>query len=144
MKGAFLFTHLRFWRDNQLCRVGLKRTGRAGGQTQAERNLLASLLAAVSTRPSPIRVSECSLELVEMLNKSRLFIFGVQSYTRFDEVSPAKLMHKSSYSVFVRIDFFPDLKYLVVSLGGSSDMECVLLAPELSKVSNSIPFVGSE
>ena len=133
LKGLFLFIHLRFWRDNQLCRVVLKRTGRSVRQTQAEKSLLSSLLAAISTRPNPVCASGCSLELIEELDKNPLFTFGVQSFKRFDEVSSAKLMHKESYSVFGRIDFFSVLKYLVVSLGGSLDMECVLLAPELSK-----------
>ena len=134
LKGLFLFMHVRFWRDNQLCRVVLKRTGRTGGQTQAEKHLFSSLLGAISTRPSPVCASGCSLDFVQDLDESPLFTLGVQSFKRFDEVSLAKLMHKDNYSVFGRIDFFSTLKYLVVSLGGSLDMECVLLSPELSKV----------
>ena len=134
LRGLFLFMHLRFWCDNQLCRVVLKRTGRTVGQTQAEKHLFPSLLGAISARPNPVCASGCSLEFVQELDESPLFTFGVQSFKRFDEVSLAKLMHKDSYSVFGRIDFFSVLKYLIVSLGGSLDMECVLLAPELSRV----------
>ena len=134
LKGLFLFLHLRFWRDNQLCRVVLKRTGRTVGKFQAEKHLFFSLLGAISARPNPVCASGCSLEFVQELDEGPLFTFGVQSFKRFDEVSLAKMMHKDSYSVFGRIDFFSVLKYLVVSLGGSLDMECVLLAHELSKV----------
>ena len=124
---------MRFWRDNQLRGVVLKRTGRTVGQFQAEKHLFSSLLGAISARPNPVCASGCSLEFVQEF-KGPLFTFGVQSFNRFDEVSLAKLMHKDSYSVFGRIDFFSVLKYLIVSLGGSLDMECVLLAHELSKV----------
>ena len=34
--GVFLLSFVRFWHDDQLCRVFLKRTGRVQGQAQAE------------------------------------------------------------------------------------------------------------
>ena len=54
---------------------------------------------------------------------------------------PRQIDAQTKYSVFGRIDFFSVLKYLVVSLGGSLDMDCVLLAPEIFKVSR--PLVDS-
>ena len=34
--SVFLLAFVQFWRDNELCRVVLKRTGRLQGQTDAE------------------------------------------------------------------------------------------------------------
>ena len=85
--------------DNQHCWVLMKRTGRVVGQNSAEKNLLASILAAISTRPTLVCVSGCFLEFVQMLDKSPLFPLAVQSFKRFDQVSLPKLMHEKSYSV---------------------------------------------
>ena len=38
--GAFLLLFIRFWHEDQLCRVFLKRTGRTQGQSQSELTLL--------------------------------------------------------------------------------------------------------
>ena len=43
-------------------------------------------------------------------------------------------MHKRSYSVFGRIDFFSVMRQLLVSLGGSLDEAWAVSSPELSKV----------
>ena len=134
VKGVFLFLHLRFWRDNQLCRVLLKRTGLVLGRCSAEVNLLSGLLAAISTSPTLVCCSGCSLELVQLLDKSPLFPRAIQSPQRFEELSLQKLMHKRNNCVFGRINFVPVLQYLVIFLGGSLSLECLLLAPELSKV----------
>ena len=64
-KGAFLFIHLRFWRENQLCGVLIKRTGRVGRLVKAEVGLLGSLLAAISTRPSLVCCNGSFLDLVQ-------------------------------------------------------------------------------
>ena len=43
-------------------------------------------------------------------------------------------MHKDSYSVFGRIDFFSVLQCLVICLSGTLQMEWTLFTPELTKV----------
>ena len=43
-------------------------------------------------------------------------------------------MHKGSYSVFGKIDFFSVLQALLVSLGGSQTEDWVLESPELQRV----------
>ena len=126
--------HLQFWRGDQLCRVLIKRTGRVVGQAAAQVNLLASLLAATSSRPDLLSSGGCSFELIQLPDNGYLFPLAVQCPTRFSDISLPKLMHKKSYCVFGRIYFFSVLKYIIVSLGGCLDLECVLLAPEQSKV----------
>ena len=133
VKGVFLFLHLRFWKDKQLCRVLLKRTGRVLGRTSAEVVLLSGLLAAISTRPSLVSCSGCSWELVQLVDNISLFPLAIQSPKRFEELSFQKLMNKRTHCFFGRIDFVSVLQYLVVFLGGSLSLEFVLLAPELSK-----------
>ena len=50
------------------------------------------------------------------------------------EVAVAKLMHKKSYIVFGRIDFFSAVQYLIIFLGGCLELERNLFASQLSKV----------
>ena len=92
------------------------------------------VLADISTRSKSVCWYEGSFDRIQMLDNCTLFPLGVQSPLCFDELCIAKLMHKQTYSVFGRIDVYSVPKYLTVSLGGSLDMDCVLLAPELFKV----------
>ena len=134
-KGPMLFLHLRFWREGQLCRVLIRRTGRTVGQTSAECCLLSYLLAAISPRASPVCFSGCTQSLVQLIYECPLFSMAVQSRKRFEEISLEKVMHKKSYSVFGRIDFYAVIKYIVICLGGSLDLEWILVTPELARVS---------
>ena len=134
LRRVFFFHYVRFWKEKQLCRVPLKRTGRVEGRASAEVNLLTGFLAAISTRPSLVCCSGCSLELVQLLDKSTIFTQAIKSPKRFEELSLQRLIQKRSNSVFERMDFVSVLQYLTVSLGGSLSLECVQLAPELSKV----------
>ena len=64
-------------------------------------------------------------------------IDGVQSCLRFEHFSLSRLMHKTSYSVFGKIDFFSVLQALMASLGGSLLEDWVVRSPELTKVNSS-------
>ena len=134
LRGIFLFLHIRYWRDYQLCRVLVKRTVRVVGQTAAELGLLSSLFAAMSTRANLLCSSRCSPVFVQLLDNCDLFPLALQIFKRFEDISLPKLMHKGSYNVLGQIDFFSVFKYLIVYLGGSLDLQCVLLASELAKV----------
>ena len=123
--GVFLFLYLPFWRDNQLCRVLLKRTGRVVGQTQTKVSLLASLLSVISTQPSRVSCNGCLIDLIQLLDKNLFFRQGIQSVKRFEGTSLHKLMHKKLYSVFGRIDFFSVIEYILVCLGGSLHLGCL-------------------
>ena len=134
-KGPMLFLHLQFWREDQLCRVLIRRTKRTVGQTSAELCLLSYLLAAISPRASPVCCSVCTQSLVLLLDECPRFTLAVQSRKRFEEISLQKILHKKSYSVFGRTDFYAVIKFIVVCLGGSLDLEWILVTPELAGVS---------
>ena len=134
--GVFLLSFVRFWHGDQLCRVFLKRTGRVQGQTQAEVCLISYIMGAISTRPRLVNCTGSSARTVQLIDQSPYSPCGVQSTPRFEELNLTTLMHKKSQSVFGRIDFFSVLRYLVNSLGGSTELDWVLLSPELSKVNN--------
>ena len=105
-QGVFLLLHLRFGKVNRLCRVYLSRTGRINGQTSAELQLVSTLLAAISTEADLVCSSGATYNLVQMLDRAPFSRHGVQRPTLFDDNAIKKLMHKDSYSVFGRIDFF--------------------------------------
>ena len=134
--GVFLLSFVRFWQGDQLCRVFLKRTGRVQGQTQAEVCLISYIMGAISTRPRLVNCTGSSVRTVQLIDQSPYSPCGVQSTPRFEELNLSTLIHKKSQSVFGRIDFFSVLRYLVISLGGSSELDWVFLSPELTKVNN--------
>ena len=136
--GVFLLSFVRFWHDDQLCRVFLKRTGRVQGQAQAEVCLISYIMGVFSTKPRLVSCTGSSARTIQLLDQSPYTPNGLQSTPRFEELELSALMHKKNQSVFGRIDFFSVLRYLVTFLGGSAELDWVLLAPELSKVIGSI------
>ena len=135
--GVFLLSFVRFWHTDQLCRVFLKRTGRVQGQSQAEVCLISYIMGAISTKPRLVNCTGSSARTVQLIDQSPYSPYGIQSTPRFEELNLPALMHKKSQSVFGRIDFFSVLRYLVISLGGSTELDWVLLSPALTKVNNS-------
>ena len=133
--GAFLLVYIRFWHEDQLCRVFLKRTGRTQGQSQSELSLVAHVMGALSTERHIISVTGNTVQTVQQLDFSRYSNYAVQSPPRFEELQLRALMHEKSASVFGKIDSFGVLHYLVVSLGPSLELDWVLLSPVLSEVS---------
>ena len=138
LQGVFLHLHVRFWKQNELCRVYVLRTGRTGGLTAAELRLLSTFLAAISTEADLVCCSGGSFHIVQLLDISLLSKHGVQRPASFDEFAIKKLMHKDSNSVF---GLFSILQHLVIVLGGSVQMEWTLFTPDLDKVSTSLPSV---
>ena len=132
--GVFLLIFVRFWWGDHLCRVFLKRTRRTQGQAQAEINLISYVMGVLSTGPCVVSVTGCTAAIVQLLDGSPYSDLAVQSPPRFEELQLQSLMHKKSSSVFVRIDFFSVLRFLVVSLGAGLELDWLLLSPELSKV----------
>ena len=61
---------------------------------------LARFLSAVSTRPDMVACWGCPVEFAKTIDQSEYFTQGVQSCFRFEHLSLARLMHKTSYSVF--------------------------------------------
>ena len=132
--GVYMLAFVRFWRGDELCRVFLKRTGKLQGHTEAEICLISFIMGAISTSPSLISCTGCSMRTVQLLDLSRYSSFSVQSPSRFEELPLPQLMHRKSQSVFGQVDFFSTLRYLVISLEGCLELGWALLSPELSKV----------
>ena len=122
-QGVFLLLHLRFWKGDRLCRVYLLKTGRTSGQASAELRLVSSLMAAISSEADLVCCLGATYGLAHMLDNSTVTKHGVQRPTLFDDIAIKKLMHKDSYSVFGRIDFFSILQYLVISLRSSTGLD---------------------
>ena len=132
-EGVFLHIYIQFWRNDELCKVFLCRTGRIRCQI----SLIANVAAAVPTKLFFVCCTgstTATLSLLDECNFTKLNKLGVQGPLRFQHFSLEKLMHKCSYSVFGCIDFFSVLQHLVISLGGCLDLEWTLLAPTLTKV----------
>ena len=132
--GIFLLVFVRFWMGNEMCRVSLKRTERAHGQTQAESSLISRVMGAISTSPEIISITGCTSNTVQLLDDSTYGHFSVQSPPRFEELQLRSLTHKKDSSVFGHIDMFGVLHHLIASLGLGLEQEWVMLSPELSKV----------
>ena len=89
--GVFMLAFVRFWRQDELCRVFLKRTGRLQAQTDAEICLLAVIMAAMSTTPKLISCTGCSVRTVQLMDLSPYSSFYVKSPPRFEELSLLKI-----------------------------------------------------
>ena len=124
---------VRFWREDEFCRVFLKRTGRIQCQTDAAICLISYIMGAISTKTRLISFTGSSMRSVQLMDQSPCSSLSVQGPLRFEELTLSQLMHQRSQSVFRRVDFFSTLRYLVVFLGGSLELGLVLLSLKLSK-----------
>ena len=77
---------------------------------------ISRLLSAISTKPGLVSISGCPASLVRALDSSGLFTRGVKYPFRFDVMSLQNLMYQQNASVFGNIDFFSQIKYLLVFL----------------------------
>ena len=132
------YISVKFWKQLELCRVYICRSSLPATDVTGELGSLARFLSAVSTRHDMVACSGCPVEFAKTIDQSEYFSQGVQSCFRFGQLSLARLMHKASYSVFGKIDFFLVLQALMVSLGGSLTEDWVMRCPELTNVSNSM------
>ena len=132
--GTFLLVFVRFWMDDKMFRVFLKRTGRAHSQTQAEIALTSHVMGAISTGPEINSVTGCTSNTVQLLDDSPYGQYSVQNAPRFEDLQLRLLMHKKSFSVFGHIVFFGVLHHLIGSLWLCLELEWVMPSLELSKV----------
>ena len=135
--GVYKHMFINFWKGGELCRVFVCRSSRTTTDVTGELGSLSRLLSAVSPKPGIVACSGCHSELPRAIDESEYYNQGVQSCLRFEHFSLSRLMHKSSYSVFGKIDFFSVLQALMVSLGRSLTEDWVIHSPELTKVNNS-------
>ena len=87
-----------------------------------------------------VACSGCPVEFAKAIDQSEFFTQGVQSCFRFEQLSLARLMHKTSYSVFGHIDFFSLLQALMISMGGSLTEDWVMRRPEITRVGNPMVY----
>ena len=125
---------VKFWKELELCKVLVCRSSLPASDVTGELVSLSRFLSAVSTRPDVVTCSGCQVDFAKTIDQSVYFSQGVQSCFHFEQLSLAKLMHKTSYSVFGQIDFFSVLQSLMVSLGGSLTEDWMLRSPTLTKV----------
>ena len=133
---AFRFMSVRFWKGTELCRVFVCRSALPSADLTGELGCLACLLSVTSTRIDIVASSGEPAGLIQTLNQSPYFNRGIQTCFRFDSLDLPDLMHKQSYSVFGKIDFFSVLQALLVSLGNSQAETWALKSPNLSRVSS--------
>ena len=132
---------VKFWKGSELCRVFICRSSRTTTDVTGDLGSLSQLLSAVSTKPGIVACSGRHSDLPRAIDESEYSNQGVQSCLRFEHFFLSRLMHKTSYSVFGKIDCFSVLQALMISLGGSPMEDWVIRTPELTKVSSfSIEF----
>ena len=98
--------YIRFWKEDVLVKAFLYRFGVLAPGVRSELGGIARLLSVVSNKPQMVACSGCPPDVIEVLDKCGVFTKTVQPAFRFDTVDLPTIMHKLSYSVFGRIDFF--------------------------------------
>ena len=129
---------VRFWRDDSLVeRVELHRHHQAESYPGCYLTAISCLLSFVSSKPNLVSISGCSSMIFKTLETCGLFNHGIQYPFRFEVFSLPELMHPEALQTgyfFGRIDFFSQLKFLVVFLRGGLSQPWALKSPELCKV----------
>ena len=125
-----------FWKGSELCRVLFCRSSLTITDVTGELGSLSRFLCAVSTKPDYVACVGSHSDLAKTIDVSEFYTPGVQSCFRFEYLTLSKLIPKSSFSVFGKIDFFSVLKALVVSLGDSLTEGWAVRSPEHTKVTN--------
>ena len=133
-KGINRFMYARFWKDNSLCKVLICRSGVLIRGLNGELGSLARLMSAISTQADIVSCSGVPLDFILILNNFEFQNRGIQFPFKFNRIPLRELMHKESFSVFGRIDFFSVLQALVVSLGGCIKETWALNSTHLLKV----------
>ena len=133
-RGRFLHLSVRFWHNDQLCKINLARCGRTVDFPVGYLGLLSRVLSAVSTSPGLVSCSGCPDDVYQTFDDSGYFKRGIQRPFRFSDLDMARLFHKHCFSVFGRLDFYSVVEHLVISLGGILDKRWSINVPELVKV----------
>ena len=135
VQGTQEIASLRYWNSDQLVKVQLCRYSPVSNPARNQLLVIARVLSFLSTSPHIVCMSGCTSEVLQTVEQSSLQQKGVEYPVRYKSLSLHKLMQKREGSVFGRIDFFTQLKYIVAFLAGSLDEPWIVHTPELAKVS---------
>ena len=133
-EGQFCYMHVRFWKKNTLCKVRLSRFARSTPMPIGYFTTMSRLLSFISVRPDLVACSGSPLDVFETFDSCKIFAKGLQGPFRFESLDLSRLMHRHSFSVFGRLDFFAVLEHLIISLGGALESPWIVDLPELAKV----------
>ena len=125
---------IRYWKASTLAKVQLCKYPLPSDPGPSQLLMISRLLSFLSTLPQIACVSGCTSEVLRSVELSGLFKKGIEYPFRFNAFSLPKLMHQLEGSVFGRIDFFTQLKYLLAFLNNSLDEPWMSSCPELTKV----------
>ena len=125
---------IRYWKASTLAKVQLCKYPLPSDPGPSQLLMISRLLSFLSTPPQIACVSGCTSEVLRSVERSGQFKKGIEYPFRFNAFSLPKLMHQLEGSVFGRIDFFTQLKYLLAFLNNSLDEPWMSSCPELTKV----------
>ena len=133
-QGGKEITSLRYWKSGFLVKLQLFQYSLASDPDHNQLLVVARLLSLLSTAPQIVCMCGCTASVLRTVEISSLLKKGIEYSFRYQVTSLHKLMHKREGSVFGRIDFYSQLKYLLAYLAHSLDEPWMSKAPELSKV----------
>ena len=133
-QGSREIASLRYWKSGFLVKLQLMQYSLTSDPDRNQLLAIARLLSLHSTGPQFACMSGCTSDVLRTIELSSLLKKGVEYPFRYQVSSIHRLMHKREGSVFGRIGFYAQLKYLLAYLAQSLDEPWMVDAPELSKV----------
>ena len=131
--GTNRLMSVKFSKSDSLCRVFLCRSGLPSSDLTGEIGSLTRLLSVMSTKADIVACSGCPVDLIRTIHRCDFLSRAAQCCFCFEHLRLQTKMHRPTYSVFDRIDFFSVLKCLMVLLGAATTW--VLQSPDLAQVS---------
>ena len=133
-QGSKVIASLRYWMWEYLKKIQLFQYSLASDPDRNQLLVIARLSSLLSTAPQIVCMSGCNSDVLQTVEQSALLKKGIGYPFRYQVLSLYKLMHKREGSVFGRIDFYTQLKYLLAYLAHSLDEPWMPKSPELTKV----------
>ena len=133
-QGSREIASLRSWKSGFLVKLQLMQYSLGSDPDCNQLLVIARLLSLLSTGPQIACMSGCTSDVLRTVEQSSLLKKGVEYPFRYQVSSIHRLLHKREGSVFGRIGFCAQLKYLLAYLAQSLDEPWMADAPELSKV----------
>ena len=132
--GSQCILSIRYWKADALIKLQLCKYPLSSDPGSSQLLMISRLMSFLSTLPQIACLSGCTSEVLQSVERSGLFKKGRENPFRFNAFSLPKQMHQLEGSVFGRIDFFTQLKYLLAFLNNSLDEPWMSSCTELAKV----------